>query len=76
MLPGELVKLLQIVAGDGGIRVVFGVPLHVPVHKRRKRIQPDGAATESEIVGFWFFPYVHRIVYPQVIPLSSIVTRQ
>ena len=57
----HVVQLAEIVAGDGGIHMMFDVVIHVPVQKAQKRVENDGARIqaiiadiirESRVLGF------------------------
>ena len=49
VVADEPVELGEFVAGDGGVHVVFGVEVHVPIEEADDRVEGEGAATEAEV---------------------------
>lgn len=47
-----LVKCLEMITGNGGIHVVLGVVVHMPVEKLQERVHGERPAAETEIGGF------------------------
>ena len=76
MFARVTVESFQIVTRNRRVRVMLGVPFHVPEQKRSNRIYSDCSAASPKIVGLGFPPDVHRIVDEHVIPLSAVETRE
>jgi drug/metabolite transporter superfamily protein YnfA len=43
------VQFGQVVARHGGVHVVFGVVVHLPIEEADERVQVDRAGTQAEI---------------------------
>ena len=45
-------QLAKVVTGNGGVHVVFGVVIHVPIEKLHDGIEVDRTAAKAEVGNF------------------------